>query len=223
MKPSTRQWIGIGILAIVATAGCTLPQRTDGAEGTEPAVAETPAPEPLTTAATLRFEDLPVPSTFAFQPSQSFILENSDFRAGQLVYDGIATTEELSAYYREEMSRFDWRMVSSLERETVRLSFEKPTATAEVLIERAGGFSRKTRVTLNYVPRRSGSAGASAGSRPRAAWPSPRPAAGSAAAWTSTATPTAPTRTNSTTPASSAWPMNSRPGTPTPTAPRTSP
>lgn len=172
MKQTIRRWIGMGFLAIATATGCTLPQRTEGAEGSESAAPETPAPEPLATAATLRFEDLPVPSTFAFQPSQSFILENSDFRAGQLVYEGIATTEELSAYYREEMSRFDWRMVSSLERETVRLSFEKPTATAEVLIERAGGFSRKTRVTLNYVPRRAGSAGTSAGSAPRTAAPS---------------------------------------------------
>lgn len=155
------------VLAAAALfSGCQPLVRDDGADdGAAYAAADAaPAGPSLVTATTLRFQDLPVPGSFDYQADRSFIFENADLRAGQMVYEGDATQAQLAAYYREEMARFDWRLVSSLERDFVRLSFEKPSATSEVLIEPAGRLTRRVRATLIYVPRRAG-VSSGAGSR----------------------------------------------------------
>ncbi len=159
------------VLAAAFLSACQPLVRDNGSGdgATDAAGDAAPAGPTLVTATNLRFQDLPVPASFEYQPDRSFVFENADLRAGQMVYEGDATQTELAAYYREEMARFDWRLVSSLERDFVRLSFEKPSAPSEVLMEPAGRLTRRVRATLIYVPRRAGvsspAGGATAGSR----------------------------------------------------------
>lgn len=150
MKPYT----ALACAATLAAAACALPRADDGTG--DDLVAPT---DELVTAMDLRFPDLPVPSSFEYRPQRSVVIENPDFRTGQLVYEGTAPIASVAAYYRKEMRRYDWRLISSLERDFVRLSFEKPSATAEVLIEQGGPLGSRTRVTLLYVPRRLASSG----------------------------------------------------------------
>jgi len=109
--------MGIVIILVASLYGCgdlfsfrTLRER-------EPEV------RPLIT--TYRFEDIPLPPGLILNRKESFIYETKTTKTGLLVYEGKGEMEKLSNFFKEKMSNYHWRLVSSFELHNVMLTFIK--------------------------------------------------------------------------------------------------
>ncbi|RMH54407.1 MAG: hypothetical protein D6679_13740 [Candidatus Hydrogenedentota bacterium] len=140
---------GVGL---ILAAGCTLPEK-QADEGSGLAVEEEGVVEELQPAAALRIPDLPVPAGFTYDAAKSMILEYGDVLAGTVYFQGPAEVGAVIEFFRKEMPNYDWQLVSMIEREKVRMVFDKPGKIAQVTISPRQGFAKGSGIFVYYAPK----------------------------------------------------------------------
>src|SRR3989338_5206891 len=94
-----------------------------------------PALEP---AALLKFQDIPIPSSFAFAPDESYAFQSTNFRAGLLKYKGKATGDQVVVFFKEQMPIYNWHLVNIVEHGLRMLCFEKENETCVISVDEKG-------------------------------------------------------------------------------------
>lgn len=147
-----RYVLPFAVLAIGLLTSACLPGRRIEDDYTEASVA-TPYVESLQTSPELRIKDLPIPAGYVYQPARSMIIEFGAVKAGIIVYEGTGPVGDLVAFFRREMPRFDWNLASMIERDEVKMFFEKPGKICEVTIRPATGLARRNVIVIHYTPK----------------------------------------------------------------------
>lgn len=106
-----------------------------------------PALEP---AALLKFQDIPIPSGFAFIPEQSYAFQSTNFRAGLLKYQGKATGDQVTVFFKEQMPMYNWHLINIIEHSMRMLSFEKDQETCVITVDEKGS---RAEITLSVAPK----------------------------------------------------------------------
>ncbi|HAH21505.1 MAG: hypothetical protein A2Y00_03465 [Omnitrophica WOR_2 bacterium GWF2_43_52] len=109
-----------------------------------------PALEP---AALLKFQDIPIPSGFAFSPDESYAFQSTNFRAGIITYKGRATGDQVVAFFKEQMPMYNWHLLNIVEHSLRMLSFEKEQETCVITVDEKGN---KSKITLSIAPKSQG-------------------------------------------------------------------
>jgi hypothetical protein len=112
-------WTGVVvILFIVGVYGChnlfsyrTIRER-------EPEVTQ-----PIATS--YQFEDIPLPAGMTLNQKESFLYETKATKAGLLVYEGKGEMGKLSTFFKKQMPKHQWRLLSNFELNNVMLTFIK--------------------------------------------------------------------------------------------------
>jgi hypothetical protein len=72
------------------------------------------------------FEDVLVPAELKVDKDRSFVYHAQDFRAGLLVLKGRVELNSLIRFFENNMSKDNWRLVSSFKSPRTILFFNKP-------------------------------------------------------------------------------------------------
>ena len=72
-----------------------------------------------------RFTDIPVPENFKIDRKKSFIYEAGSIKAGIITYSGWSNLEKLVDFYKNEMLKYDWEILSIFEHTGVTLIYIK--------------------------------------------------------------------------------------------------
>lgn len=104
----------------------------------------------LTTAGTLRFDDVPVPAGFKLLHKESFIFQNDYTRLGFIKYAGRAKDSDVVRFYKEKMPANGWQLINSIEYGKKILNFEKAQETCAISIEPA---TFKTTLLITVSPK----------------------------------------------------------------------
>ena len=131
------------VLTLITISGCATPAQRGSAAGSE-------IEKNLAVASTLRFDDVPVPVGFASIPTESFIYQTENIRAGLLRYEGKSSAEAVMQFYKEQMPVYNWQSINIIEFEKKQLSFEKTGQSCIVIIE---GLKGKTIITISIGPK----------------------------------------------------------------------
>jgi len=75
--------------------------------------------------ATLKFNDIPVPSGFKLIPADSYSFESSGVRVGLLRYKGKADPEQVLSFYREQMPMYSWNLLNVIQYGQCIMNFER--------------------------------------------------------------------------------------------------
>ena len=111
-------WIGCLLILVLGSYGCVdlFSFRT---------VQERQPERELTTVTSYRFEDIPLPSGMTLNRKESFIYETKTTKTGLLIYEGKGDMERLANFFKEQMPKYQWRLVSNFELHNVMLTFIK--------------------------------------------------------------------------------------------------
>jgi len=71
------------------------------------------------------FEDIPLPPGMTLSRRESFIYETKATKAGLLIYEGKGEMEKLANFFKQQMPKYQWRLVSNFELHNVMLTFIK--------------------------------------------------------------------------------------------------
>ncbi|MCK4859352.1 MAG: hypothetical protein KAS87_02215 [Candidatus Omnitrophica bacterium] len=105
--------------------------------------------EGLEVASSLRFEDVPIPSAFRLKSGDSFVFQNDKTRMGLLRYIGKPEVTEIIKFYKEQMSLYNWNLLSIVEHNKVVLNFEKQGESCAITLE---PLTTRTIITISLVP-----------------------------------------------------------------------
>ncbi|MDP3786975.1 MAG: hypothetical protein Q8R05_05475 [Candidatus Omnitrophota bacterium] len=134
----------IVFFALTITSGCATPTYRGSTASSE-------MERPLVVASSLRFDDVPIPAGFISIPTESFIYQTENIRAGLLRYEGRSSPETVMQFYKEQMPVYNWQSVNIIEFEKKQLSFEKTGQSCIVIIE---GFKNgKSIITISIGPK----------------------------------------------------------------------
>jgi len=112
-------WAGtVIVLLIVGVYGCKNLFSYRTVRDREPEVKQ-----PIATS--YRFEDIPLPPGMALNQKESFIYEARATKTGVLIYEGRGEMEKLSSFFKQQMPKYQWKLVSNFELHNVMLTFMK--------------------------------------------------------------------------------------------------
>ena len=98
----------------------------------------------------LRFGDIPVPAGFKFLPQGSYSFESSGVRVAVLKYQGKASAEQLTNFYKEQMPIYNWNLLNIIEYDQRLMNFERETETCIVNLLPKGS---STLLTISLGPK----------------------------------------------------------------------
>ncbi len=138
----------LGCAVVLLGAGC--------ARNTATTAGDTGAGQEITTGIPLapdfRIPDIPVPAGFDFDRTNSFVFQNGIIDVGSIQYTGKEHIADVLQFYNDEMPRYNWKLLSVAEHNTVTMSFEKPNKTCQVtLIPKTRG----TVIQISFFPKSS--------------------------------------------------------------------
>lgn len=96
-----------------------------------------------------RFEDLPVPAGFTLYRKESFIFQNNKTRMGTMTYSGSSDLMAIIEFYKKQMPRNGWSLLTIVEFGKVIMSFEKDAEGCIITIEKRG---RKIIIAISLTP-----------------------------------------------------------------------
>lgn len=105
---------------------------------------------PLEVAATLRFDDIPVPAGFRIDQFGSFAFQTEYSRVGLLKYKGSAKPDKVVAFYKDQMPLYGWALINIIEYGKRIINFEKEGQSCIVTIEPT---RTKTILTIATAPK----------------------------------------------------------------------
>lgn len=134
----------IAVLGLItAVTGCATPTQRGNSAGSE-------IEKNLAVSSNLRFDDVPVPTGFVSMPTESFIYQTDNIRAGLLRYEGKSSPESVVQFYKEQMPVYNWQFINIIEFDKKQISFEKPGQSCIVIIE---GLKGKSIITISIGPK----------------------------------------------------------------------
>jgi len=141
-------WAGMVIvLLIVGVYGCQniknlLSYRT--VRDREPEVKQ-----PLATS--YRFEDIPLPPGMTLNRKESFLYETRATKTGLLIYEGRGEMEKLSNFFKQQMPKYQWRLVSNFELHNVMLTFIKEGWSSIIYILPQEGEMKRIEIRVGPI------------------------------------------------------------------------
>lgn len=132
------------LLSLVLLAGCvTLPQSESANNAEKNKVS-------LSVAPLLKFEDIPTPAGFKLLDKESFAFQNDKSRVALLKYYGGQNAEQVLAFYKEQMSLFNWSLVNIIEYDRKVMNYENSEESCIITIQPQGG---KSLITVALSPK----------------------------------------------------------------------
>ncbi|MDD5585253.1 MAG: hypothetical protein PHV55_09415 [Candidatus Omnitrophica bacterium] len=131
---------------ILILAGCTTITTRRSTESGEIVHVE----KPLSVAAALRFEDIPIPSGFSGLRDQSFIFQDGSTRVGLVRYAGRAGSSQVINFFKTQMALYNWDLLNVVEYENTTLNFIKSSESCVITIE---PLTTKTIISVVIAPK----------------------------------------------------------------------
>ena len=98
-----------------------------------------------------RFEDIPLPPGMTLNRKESFLYETGATKAGLLIYEGKGEMGKLSTFFKEEMPKNEWRLVSNFEVHNVMLTFMKEGWSTIIYILPQGGATKRLEIRVGPI------------------------------------------------------------------------
>ena len=98
--------------------------------------------------------DVPIPDGARLDSERSLVLGEQDTWTGRLVFNVGESPSEAFALYHQEMQRFGWRLITSVQSDSSVLAFSQGERIAAIRIE--GRNLSGTTVTIIMSPRHAG-------------------------------------------------------------------
>jgi len=138
---------GVAALCVLLIAGCSVLKRHDEA-GTDGGVVSRSGPQPVY----LDFDDILIPENLQPDREKTSVFRIGDMTAGVLAINGRVPSEKLIDFFDHNMSRDNWKIVSSFRAPRSMLLFEKGTRWCVITIFE-DDFDHKTRVEIWVSPK----------------------------------------------------------------------
>ncbi|MCD6459856.1 hypothetical protein J7L67_04225 [bacterium] len=109
------------------------------------------------------FSDVPIPSKFELLRKQSYAFKDGQARIALLRYKGKGKIDDISWFYQEKMSQFQWQEVNIIDYDKNMQQFSKQAENCLVTIEKIndpwfGIFPcRKILITVQLIPQKQNS------------------------------------------------------------------
>ena len=104
----------------------------------------------LDVAALLRFNDVPIPAGFKILDKESFAFQNDATRVALLKYIGSKHADLVVAFYKDQMTMYNWSPINIIEYERRIMNYEKESESCIITIEAKGG---KSIITIAISPK----------------------------------------------------------------------
>ena len=138
----------IVIVVVMHATGCSMLKRRDGGSAGGTGNASTAAARDIY----LDFDDVLIPEDMSRDNDQTFIFKIGALTAGVLVLKGRVPAETLITFFESNMSRDNWKAVSSFRSPRSLLIFEKEERWGIITITE-DNFDHKTRVEIWVSPK----------------------------------------------------------------------
>ena len=138
-------WMGIiMILFFVGVYGCKNLWPYRAVREGEPEVKQTMA-------TSYRFEDIPLPPGMTLNRKESFVYETRAIKTGLLIYEGRGEMEKLSNFFKQQMPKYQWRLVSNFELHNVMLTFIKEGWSSIIYILPQEGEMKRLEIRVGPI------------------------------------------------------------------------
>jgi len=98
-----------------------------------------------------RFEDIPLPPGMTLNRKESFLYETGTTKTGLLIYEGKGEMEKLSNFFKQEMPKNEWRLVSNFELHNVMLNFIKEGWSSIIYILPQDGEMKRLEIRVGPI------------------------------------------------------------------------
>lgn len=98
-----------------------------------------------------RFEDIPLPPGMTFNRKESFVYETKATKTGLLIYEGKGEMEKLANFFKQEMPKHQWRLVSIFELHNVMLSFIKEGWSSVIYIASQNDETKRVEIRVGPI------------------------------------------------------------------------
>jgi len=146
-KRGWQRALGAGIVIVllfVGVYGCKNLLSSRTVREREPEVKQ-----PISTS--YRFEDIPLPPGMTLNRKESFIYETRATKTGLLIYEGRGEMEKLSNFFKQQMPKYEWRLVSNFELHNVMLTFIKEGWSSIIYILPQEGEMRRLEIRVGPI------------------------------------------------------------------------
>lgn len=99
------------------------------------------------------FDDIAVPNELSRVPAQSYVADGKDFKYGKIVLKGRVENQSLIDFFKNQMVKDNWTLVSAFTSTVSALTFEKPYKSCTI---RIFDGSYNTEVEIYAVEMKSG-------------------------------------------------------------------
>jgi len=134
----------VGVFLVVGICGCNNLFSHRTVQGREPEVEQQAA-------TSYRFDDIPLPPGMTLNRRESFLYETRVIKTGFLVYEGKGEIEKLSSFFKQQMPKHQWRLVSNFEFQNVMLIFFKEGSNSVIYILPQEGDSKRIEIRVGPV------------------------------------------------------------------------
>jgi hypothetical protein len=138
-------WTGmVVVLLIVGVYGCNNLFSYRTVRDREPEVKQ-----PIATS--YRFEDIPLPPGMTLNRKESFLYETRATKTGLLIYEGRGEMEKVSNFFKQQMPKYQWRLVSNFELHNVMLTFIKEGWSSIIYILPQEGEMKRIEIRVGPI------------------------------------------------------------------------
>ncbi len=102
-------------------------------------------------ATSYRFEDIPLPPGMTLNRKESFLYEARVTKTGFLVYEGRGEMERLASFFKQQMPKHEWRLMSNFEFQNVMLIFVKEGWISVIYILPQEGDAKRIEIRVGPV------------------------------------------------------------------------
>ncbi|NWF93127.1 MAG: hypothetical protein HXY46_09425 [Syntrophaceae bacterium] len=104
-----------------------------------------------TASTSYRFEDIPLPPGMSLNWKESFLYETRATKTGLLIYEGRGEMEKLSSFFKQEMPKHQWRLLSNFELHNVMLTFVKEGWSSTIYIVPLDGETKRLEIRVGPI------------------------------------------------------------------------
>jgi hypothetical protein len=102
-------------------------------------------------ATSYRFEDIPLPPGMTLNRKESFLYETRATKTGLLIYEGRGEMEKVSNFFKQQMPKYQWRLVSNFELHNVMLTFIKEGWSSIIYILPQEGEMKRIEIRVGPI------------------------------------------------------------------------
>jgi hypothetical protein len=98
-----------------------------------------------------QFEDIPLPPGMTLNRKESFFYETREIKTGLFIYEGRGQMEQLSNFFKQQMPKYQWRLVSNFELHNVMLNFIKEGWSSIIYIIPQQGEKKRIEIRVGPI------------------------------------------------------------------------